>query len=143
MRESRTRSPLRLYSIGVTVLGAVSFSACESTVVAMVDVEVEIVPTAMTLVEGSSAAASAVVRERGGEELQDVTVTWTVEDARIATVDSRGVVAGHARGTTRLRASSGGVVALASVTVIRQGRGGGGGDDDDCDVVILGVCVDD
>jgi hypothetical protein len=145
MRDSHERSSLRVFSTPAAFLAFASLSACESVVVAMVDVEVEVVPEALTIEEGRSAAASAVVRERGGGELRDVTVTWTVEQPKIATVDSAGIVAGHSRGTTRLRASSGGASGVASITVVRPpgGRGGGDGDDDDEECIrILGVCID-
>jgi len=142
----RDRSLVRSLTIPAAVVAAATLAACESVIVAMVDVEVEVVPETVTLVEGETADVSAVVRERGGGELHDAEVTWTVEQPRIASVDSDGTVAGHERGTTRLVASSAGVSGVASITVVRRGgRGGGDGgdDDDDCDgVIVFGVCID-
>jgi hypothetical protein len=110
----------------------------------MVEVEVDVVPGSLRIVEGESAAAAAIVN---------------VDQPEIATVDANGVVAGQTRGTTRIRATSGGVSGVAFVTVVRpqrgdgngNGNGGNGGgddddddDDDDCPVSleILGLCDD-
>jgi hypothetical protein len=129
--------------IPAALIAAVSLLACESTVVSMVEVDVDVVPESIRIEEGDSAAAAAIVRERGGDELHDVPVTWSVEHPQIATVDAEGVVVGLRRGTTRVSASSGGVSGVASVTVVRTGRGDDDEEDEDCPGALefLGLCV--
>jgi len=94
-------------------------AGCETVVVSMVEVaDVEIVPASITLVEGQSEPASVVLRETGGAELLGRSVTWTVDDPRIATVTPEGIVAGLSTGTTLVRASSEGVSGFAEVRVL-------------------------
>jgi hypothetical protein len=107
----------------------------------MVEVaDVEIVPGSITLVEGQSEAASAVLRESGGSQLLGRSVTWTVDDPEIATVTPEGIVAGLSPGTTLVRASSEGVTGVAEVRVLP-----GQDDRDDCDItdqVLTDVTLD-
>ena len=58
--------------------------------ISMVEVEVEVLPPSITLSEGHSTTASAVVREAGGVVISGASVTWTVDDSAVATVSSDG-----------------------------------------------------
>jgi hypothetical protein len=101
------------------LVAAVLLPACETVVVSMVEVaEIEVVPPSITVIAGNSEAASAVVRESGGEVLAGRAVTWTVDDPDIATVTSEGLVQGWAPGTTVVRASSEGVSGATEVEVL-------------------------
>lgn len=96
--------------------------ACEQTLVTPVEVEVEVVPAQITLVEGDSGAVSAVLREASGEALDGGTVTWTVDDPGIASITQQGVVEASSPGTTLIRASIGDVSGTAALRVVRLER---------------------
>ena len=106
----------RTYRLAACFLAAL-VSACETEVVSLVEVDVEVYPPSITLSEGDRATASAVIRERGGAELSGMSVTWTVDDPAVATVNSEGVVEGRAPGFTLVRASSAGASGSAEVRV--------------------------
>jgi hypothetical protein len=95
-------------------------AACETVVVSMVEVsEVEVFPSSLTLMEGETETASAIVRSEGAE-VPGLSVTWTVDDPLIATVTDEGVVDARAPGVTTVRASSEGVSGTAEVRVLAQ-----------------------
>jgi hypothetical protein len=106
-------------TVACTLLALGVLAGCETVVVSTVEVaDVEIVPGSITLLEGESEAASAVLRETGGLELLGRSVTWSIDDPEIATVTPDGIVAGRSPGTTWVRASSEGVSGIAEVRVL-------------------------
>ncbi len=98
-------------------LAAAWLGACQSEVISVVEIDVEVLPPSITLTEGDSAHAAAVVRERGGVELSGLSVTWTVDNPEVATVSADGLVEGRAAGFTTIRASSGDATGSAQVRV--------------------------
>src|SRR5262245_37603629 len=108
MRDGRRVSSSRAFWLPACGTLAASALACETVVVSMVEVTaVEVVPSSITLVEGQSGTASAIIRESGGVELSGASVTWSIDDPGIASVSAQGIIEGRAPGTTVVRASSG------------------------------------
>jgi hypothetical protein len=94
--------------------------ACDTTVVTPVDIErVVVVPSDLTLLEGERESVSAILRDRTGGELGGARVTWTTDDPDVASVTSNGVVDARSPGSTRIRASVGGISGSAAVRVLR------------------------
>ena len=128
MREARRTPRPRAGAPAQRILGARSWCACiaalalascESVVVSTVEIsEVAVVPPSITLLTGETAEASAVVTETGGDQITGLSVTWTVDDPAIATVDGQGVIQALAQGTTVVRAASQGVSGTAVVRVL-------------------------
>jgi len=56
-----------------------------------------------------------------GNAIPDPSVSWTVDNSSVATVESSGLVRGKAEGTTKVRATSGAVQASADVIVTQGG----------------------
>jgi uncharacterized protein YjdB len=111
------------------VLIAGSIAACETVVVSMVEVsEVVVFPSSLTLMEGESEAASAIVRSEGSE-VPGLSVTWSVDDPLVATVTGEGVVEARAPGITTVRAASEGVSGTAQVRVLARPT-----DEFDCEI---------
>ncbi|MFL5620020.1 MAG: Ig domain-containing protein [Gemmatimonadaceae bacterium] len=76
-------------------------------------------PSAPTLALNAQLPLQALVRNAAGELIPDATVTWTVENAAIASVSPAGVVTGVALGTTQVAANARGKSGIATVTVTR------------------------
>ncbi|MFL5620019.1 MAG: Ig domain-containing protein [Gemmatimonadaceae bacterium] len=76
-------------------------------------------PSAPTMVLNAQLPLQALVRNAAGELVPDATVTWTVENAAIATVSTSGVVTAVGLGTTQVAASARGKSGIATVTVQR------------------------
>jgi hypothetical protein len=94
--------------------------ACETTFVTPVDIDqVEVVPSAITLLEGEREAFSAILKETSGEALDGAPVIWTVDDPEVASVAADGVVQALTAGSTLLRASLGDVSGTAALRVLR------------------------
>src|SRR3954470_18984132 len=76
-------------------------------------------PSAPTLALNAQLPLQALVRNAAGELVPDATVTWTVENAAIASVSAAGVVTAVGLGTTQVAASARGKSGIATVTVQR------------------------
>ena len=76
-------------------------------------------PSAPTVALNSQLPLQALVRDAAGELVPDASVTWTVENADIASVSPAGVLTGLALGTTQVAASARGKSGIATVTVTR------------------------
>ena len=120
MPDRRAPSGVVNAARGVTLLlVAVLLHACETTLVTPVEIErVEVVPPIITLVEGGRETASAILEEASGQALSGGRVTWTIDDPRIASVTSAGVVEALAAGSTLVRASLGDVSGTAELRVL-------------------------
>jgi hypothetical protein len=119
------RRSLRAFRHSSSALVIGLLASCETVVVSMVEVsEVEVFPSSLTLMEGETETASAIVRSEGAE-VTGLTVTWTVDDPRIATVSEEGVIEARAPGVTTVRASSEGVSGTVVVRVLAQPDNGG------------------
>ena len=117
-------------------------AGCETEVLSMVEIDVEILPSSIALTQGDSATVSAIVRDSGGMALSGLSVTWTVDNPSVASVNSEGVVEGRAVGITTVRASKAGVSGEAQVRVWPdREREEDDDDDDDDDVCFLWWCI--
>ena len=76
-------------------------------------------PSAPTVALNAQVPLQALVRNAAGELVPDASVTWTVENADIATVSPAGVITGVALGSTQVAASARGKSGIATVTVTR------------------------
>lgn len=76
-------------------------------------------PAAPTVALNAQLPLQALVRNAAGELVPDASVTWTVENANIASVSPAGVVTGVALGTTQVAANAQGKSGIATVTVTR------------------------
>ena len=81
--------------------------------------EIVVNPSTPTVALNALVPLQAVVRDAAGELVPDATVTWTVENAAIASVSPAGVVTGLALGTTQVAANAGGKSGIATITVTR------------------------
>ena len=72
---------------------------------------------ASSLVTGQTAAASAVLRDAGGNVLTGRTITWASGSSAIATVSATGLVTAVGVGTTTIVATSEGQTGSALLTV--------------------------
>jgi hypothetical protein len=99
--------------VGLTVM-----HACQDVSVTSVEVaSVAVSPAQATLFVGDTTRLSAVPRDQSGATLQDRSVTWTSQDATVATVNASGLVEARGPGQTSITASSGGIQGTASVEV--------------------------
>jgi hypothetical protein len=124
MNERRGTSSTRAAAASIGgVMALTLLFACETVVVSMVEIgAVEIVPHEISLLAGHQETALAVVRDPGGAQVSGLVVTWTIDDAAVATVTSEGVVEARAPGTTWVRASAQGVSGTAEVSVLSGPR---------------------
>jgi uncharacterized protein YjdB len=76
-------------------------------------------PSTPTLAINAQLPLQALVQNEAGELVPDASVTWTVENASVATVSAAGVVTGVALGSTQVAASARGKSGIATVTVQR------------------------
>lgn len=67
---------------------------------------------------GSTATASALVLDAGGNEIVAAVVTWSLDEPSVATVSNAGVVLGVAPGLTMVTATADAVVGTATVIVV-------------------------
>lgn len=74
-------------------------------------------PATLAIAVGDTSRVTATVQDSTGVEIPSATVTWTSQDALVATVDGTGLVTGVAVGATGVVAESGGVADTTSLTV--------------------------
>lgn len=81
---------------------------------------VSVTPASQAVRVGETVQYHAQVQDYYNNPIPGLAVTWSTEDANIATVSSSGVVTGRAEGTTKVRAKSSAVYVpgVASVTVL-------------------------
>jgi uncharacterized protein YjdB len=85
--------------------------------VTQIPTEVMISPSSQTLAAGEVFQFSAVVKDAMGYVVPDLEVTWSSENASVATVDENGQVTGREGGITHVQADFSGLTSLATVTV--------------------------
>jgi hypothetical protein len=78
---------------------------------------VEVAPATATVSVGSTVQLTATPEDAAGQPLTGRTVTWTTDNAQVATVSGAGLVTGVAAGTATITATSEGRSGTASVTV--------------------------
>ncbi len=97
--------------------------SCESTTtIASPVADVAVTPPLLVVSEGSALKLNAILRDEAARLLQGRTVTWLSLDPGVASVDQSGLVRGVRKGSTRIEASSEGVVGSAAVDVLTAAR---------------------
>ncbi len=78
---------------------------------------IELSPSTVTLdAIGATQPITASLKDQNGKPISEP-VSWSSDDVNVATVDASGLVTAVANGTTRVKASAGGVTASAQVVV--------------------------
>jgi hypothetical protein len=112
-------------SPGVTTITATSEGRSASvrlTVLPVPVAEVVLTPNAATLVPSQTLALNVALRDADGLPLSGRTVTWSSSDPQVASVPpGSGLVRGVSPGTATITATSEGVSASATVTVVGPG----------------------
>ena len=86
-----------------------------------VETSIMISPESSTLVAvGETVQLTARVLDQNGWPMTQATVTWSVSEASVASVDATGLVTAVANGTANVTAAAGGASGSASVTVRQQ-----------------------
>ena len=106
--------------------GTATITATSETKSATAQVTVALAPVgavvvgadAPTVFVGSTLALAVSVRDASGNPLTGRVVSWTTDNAAIATVSSEGVVTGVAAGAAKITAASEGKTGSATVTVV-------------------------
>jgi uncharacterized protein YjdB len=78
---------------------------------------VNVLPGPITLAPGAAYELRAVPMDEHMNEIPGLPVVWTSDDERVASVTPGGVVAAHAQGSTRIKATAGGRTGHIVVTV--------------------------
>jgi len=78
---------------------------------------VEVTPPTSTVAVGAQVPLQAVVKDADGKAVTGASVVWTVQDPKIVSVSSSGVVKGLAVGTTQVAANANGKSGIAAITV--------------------------
>lgn len=107
------------HRIALVALGAVALSAaCEEVVVEPAAVKAILIsPQEAETVVGNSIQLSAEAFDADDQPLSGYSISWSVDDESIATVDGSGRVSGVSSGATNVRASVGSVEGMASLAV--------------------------
>lgn len=97
----------------ITVAAAVTVAQVAAAITASVDTLVLSGP-------GQMEQLTARVEDAGGSEVEGAGVSWSIDDAGVATIDGLGNVSAVASGTTTAHASTGGgsVILMADVVVV-------------------------
>jgi adhesin/invasin len=113
----RKRAFLRSRLLPVAV-ALVAVQGCENVTVTEVGVaSISVTPGTATLLPDEEAHLAAIPRGVSGTALSNRVISWRSENTAVASVDPSGRVHARSPGTSRIEASSGGVVGTAVVTV--------------------------
>lgn len=103
--------------VRATVEGVTGTATLTVTDTATVVGSVTVSPATAAVETGGTVALTATVRDAGGVILGGAAVAWSSDAPAVATVDAAGTVTAVAAGTAVIRAGSGGVEGVATVTV--------------------------
>src|SRR2546428_366923 len=104
---------LAIASAGLAVL-----AACSQTMEAPVPQSITVTPSSLSFSsEGATQQLTATVTDQHGNTIQNATVTWSSNNASVATVTSGGLAASVGNGTTQLVVAAGQVSTQVTVTV--------------------------
>jgi hypothetical protein len=81
---------------------------------------IEIAPVKTPLVTGGNVQLDAVTRIFNGDPRTGVPISWTSDNAQVASVDAAGVVTGVGPGKATITATSGAATATTTITVIKN-----------------------
>src|SRR6266850_6682528 len=115
---------MRTFILAVTglALGVIACSSSDGTSVVIVQktpvASVSLVLPAPSLIAGQKEKATAVPRDASGAPLSDRPVTWQSSSSAVASVTDSGMISAVARGSATISATSEGVSAQASMSVL-------------------------
>ncbi len=115
---------MRTFILAVTglALGVIACSSSDGTSVVIVQktpvASVSIVLPALSLIRGQKQKATATARDASGGPLSDRPITWQSSSSAIASVTDSGMISAVAPGSTTISATSEGVSAQASMSVV-------------------------
>ncbi len=89
---------------------------------------IAIVPRAATVPPGAAVPLSAALRNAAGDRVFGRPITWSSDDPGVAPVDASGLLTAVAAGRTTIRATAGGALATAPITVAGDSIGDPVGD---------------
>jgi Bacterial Ig-like domain (group 2) len=108
------RATVTAQTVGLSATAVVVVSAApEGPRVATLRID----PASVSLAVGGTARVRAIAEDASGNPVTGLPVRWTSLDSTVARIDSGGVVSGRKAGSTRVRATAGGLTAEAAVTV--------------------------
>ena len=81
---------------------------------------IEISPGSLTLEATKTGTFTATPKDSAGNPLTGRTITWSTDNASVASIDAGGVVTANGMGSTSIHAAADAVSASATVTVTRQ-----------------------
>src|SRR5512133_620386 len=107
---------------GLALVAAVVAGSCSSSTEVVEGgsdsiASVVVNPPTSTIAIGAQLPLQAVVQDATGKAVSGVAVAWSVQDSKIASVSSAGVVTGLAVGTTQVAANANGKSGIAAITV--------------------------
>src|SRR2546425_7544549 len=104
---------LAIASAGLAVL-----AACSQTMEAPVPQSITVTPSSLSFSsKGATQQLPATVMDQHGNTIQNATVTWSSNNASVATVTSGGLATSVGNGTTQIVAAAGVVTTTVTVTV--------------------------
>lgn len=105
-------------SVTITATSGTASGTASVTVVPPPPVaSVTVTPASATLIVQTTRQLTATVRDANGKVLAARTITWTSDNAAVATVDAAGLVTGVSEGAAAVIATSEGVSDTAAITV--------------------------
>jgi trimeric autotransporter adhesin len=81
-------------------------------------------PGSLSLTPGNSGQVIATARDGNGNVLTNKPIAWSTSNSGVATVSQTGVVSAVSTGSAAITATSGGLSAAATITVLTSGGGG-------------------
>ena len=113
-------------TVGVVTITGTSEGVSGTSTITVVPASVAsvvVTPASATVQVGQTVQLAAEPRDATGTPLSGRAVTWSSNDANIASVGADGVVSGVALGAVTITATSGGVSGTASITVVVAAAG--------------------
>lgn len=117
VNQSGVVTAVALGAVTITATSEGQSGAAAITVAQVPVASVDVSPSSASLVVGENTTLTATPRDAAGNPLTGRTITWTSTNNSVASVNAGGVVTGVGAGSATIRASSGGQVGTASVTV--------------------------
>lgn len=112
----RRRSARRYIVRGLAILAVIALGACPQSITDAGYV-LTVTPATANLFVQDSAHFTASLVDKSGAPVS-APVTWSVDNAAVASIDANGMVRAVAQGTTTVRASAKGVAGSASIAVV-------------------------
>ncbi len=103
---------------GIATAGLALLAACSSSMETIVPQGITVTPPTLSFSsKGATQQLTATVTDQHGNTIRNATVTWSSNNAAVASVTSSGLAASVGNGTTQIVAAAGVVTATVTVTV--------------------------